>query len=507
MKPRSSLAAIPVIALLAVPVGAQTTDPTPPAAPASPDPSTLYSFGLGYGPNGAIVTSQDSVNGNWSYSYDPLDRLARAAGRGTFSYDYDRNGNRWRQNSLDGQGPSRQYPVDAANNHIANLTYDALGNVINDGTHTYTYDAENRLIHVDNGATARYDYDAFGRRVRKSTSAGSAEYLFDLAGHPVATRDPATGTWPSREVYAGERHVATYARGTTYLHHQDWLRTNRVTTLFDGTVTEMCTDLPFGDAMSCSQASGHPPTSTPFADYDRDAEAELDHTWFRQYSSMQGRWTTPDPFLGSIDASNPQSFNRYSYVLNDPVRLRDPLGLDGEFCLYLADDGVTEEERDYNSSPGECEATEGIWSGPPPSYSETITVTARYPTVDPFPITPPSWGPIFPINPYTGAQGPWRVPFPEQRPKAPCHEKPPPPAEAPNYNPFYVLGKISQCIRSMWMPVIATGPPDVAVAWGCGELERNPHAEYGKVWEPITGPKDPNLGGPCPLESEPEAAP
>jgi len=57
----------------------------------------------------------------------------------------------------------------------------------------------------------------------------------------------------------------------------------------------------------------------------RDAETALDHTWFRQYSSAQGRWLTPDPLAGSV--FNPQSLNRYSYVVNSPTNLIDPLGL------------------------------------------------------------------------------------------------------------------------------------------------------------------------------------
>lgn len=443
MKPTSmeTTGAILVAVLLAAPVGAQSAAPTPPPPPdgevtigledpgpipvpspmpVSTESPALYHFDLGYAPNGGIVSSQDTVNGNWSYSYDPLDRLVGATGRGRFSYDYDRNGNRWRQNSLDGQGPSRLFGLDASNNRVTSLTYDALGNVVSDGVHSYAYDAENRLIKVDNGNTARYEYDAFGRRTRKSTSAGGTHYVFDQAGHPIATRDDFTGLWMSAEVYAEQRHLATYARNTTYLHHQDWLGSNRLTTLFDGTPTEMCTDLPFGDGLSCSQASGHPPTSTPFADYERDPETQLDHTWFRQYSSAQGRWTTPDPFLGSIDTSNPQSLNRYAYVTNDPVGLRDPLGLAAYMGCIWDDGTVDDAEEDGGASEAECRAQGGTWG-----LIDNTTVVGTVPRVDPVPVPPPSWwGPIFPINPYTGAQGPWRVPFPEQKPKAPCPLKP-----------------------------------------------------------------------------------
>ena len=65
-----------------------------------------------------------------------------------------------------------------------------------------------------------------------------------------------------------------------------------------------------------------------FTGKERDSESGLDHTWFRQYSSSLGRWMHPDPAgLAAVDPANPQSWNRYSYVLNSPTNLVDPLGL------------------------------------------------------------------------------------------------------------------------------------------------------------------------------------
>ena len=52
-----------------------------------------------------------------------------------------------------------------------------------------------------------------------------------------------------------------------------------------------------------------------------------DHAQFRSYSFGQGRWLSPDPYDGSYDITNPQSFNRYAYVLNNPLTLTDPTGL------------------------------------------------------------------------------------------------------------------------------------------------------------------------------------
>jgi hypothetical protein len=40
------------------------------------------------------------------------------------------------------------------------------------------------------------------------------------------------------------------------------------------------------------------------------------------------RWSSPDPLgLGAVNPGNPQSWNRYAYVMNDPLALSDPTGL------------------------------------------------------------------------------------------------------------------------------------------------------------------------------------
>ena len=65
-----------------------------------------------------------------------------------------------------------------------------------------------------------------------------------------------------------------------------------------------------------------------FTSLELDPETETYHAQFRQYGPAQGSWMSPDPYAGSYDMNNPQSLNRYSYVLNNPVTLADRLGLD-----------------------------------------------------------------------------------------------------------------------------------------------------------------------------------
>jgi RHS repeat-associated protein len=64
-----------------------------------------------------------------------------------------------------------------------------------------------------------------------------------------------------------------------------------------------------------------------FTGQQRDSETGLDFFNARYYSSTQGRFTTPDPFTGSMSAAEPQSLNRYTYVLNSPLSRTDPTGM------------------------------------------------------------------------------------------------------------------------------------------------------------------------------------
>src|SRR5437867_7615051 len=80
---------------------------------------SIYSLTLGYASNSNVLTGNDLLNGNWAYTYDDFNRVAtsnKGSGQQTFSYKYDRFGNRWQQNAPQG-GPAPQYVFDA-NNHI-----------------------------------------------------------------------------------------------------------------------------------------------------------------------------------------------------------------------------------------------------------------------------------------------------------------------------------------------------------------------------------------------------
>jgi RHS repeat-associated protein len=64
-----------------------------------------------------------------------------------------------------------------------------------------------------------------------------------------------------------------------------------------------------------------------FTTYTRDGNAS-DEAMFRVYNRWWSRFDQPDPYDGSYNLTNPQSFNRYAYVVNDPVNRVDPTGID-----------------------------------------------------------------------------------------------------------------------------------------------------------------------------------
>jgi RHS repeat-associated protein len=197
------------------------------------------------------------------------------------------------------------------------IVYDASGNMIQDGNHTYGYDADNRLISVDNGSTATYIYSADGLRVRSSVGAVVLDYIHDLDGNTVGVVGP--GGTLVRQEFGG---LATYS-DAAYFHHRDWLGNLRAVTDQTGAIRKTCTNLPFGDALTCSTVGITP---TAFTGYMRDSETNLDFANARYYTSQFGRFMSPDPLAGH--ALVPQSLNRYSYVLNTPLSAIDPSGMD-----------------------------------------------------------------------------------------------------------------------------------------------------------------------------------
>src|SRR5436853_4889512 len=129
--------------------------------------ATQFSFFRLHLFNGNVLTHTYSGGGlsyTQTFGYDSLNRLTTSNENGTSwsqTNAYDRYGNRW----IDLGGGNQSLYFNTSNNRITGLSYDAAGNLLNDGAHSYTYDAENKIAKVD--GTSAYTYDGEGQRVRK----------------------------------------------------------------------------------------------------------------------------------------------------------------------------------------------------------------------------------------------------------------------------------------------------------------------------------------------------
>ena len=221
------------------------------------------------------------------------------------------------------------------------MAYDAAGNQTLYSPHTLAYDAENRLksmTHASSGS-GTYLYDGQGRRVKKTWTPGGGTaqdtyYVYDIAGRLAAE-------------YGTASNPASATPATLY-PFTDMLGSVRAVTDAAGTVVECYDYLPFGRMLDSSDnerpASCHPDPDTEldsdvsqkFTGQVRDEETRLDYFKARYMSAPQGRFLSPDPLLNSGRPWLPQSWNKYSYALNNPLTLIDPTG------LYVCD-GTDEE--------------------------------------------------------------------------------------------------------------------------------------------------------------------
>jgi RHS repeat-associated protein len=229
------------------------------------------------------------------------------------------------------------------------------GNVQDDGSYHYLYDDDGRFCAIVNPTPAvgsvsgtLYIYDADGRRVAKGsiiqatcdrTAPGfqlTNTYILDQSGQQVSEVD-GQGTWEHIDVYLCGQLLATYNPQGLNFGITDPLGTRRVQASGTGQVEQNGKSLPFGDSDSCfALGTLTSPTEHLFTGKERDTESGLDNFEAQYYGSSRGRFMSPDePFIGS-DPADPQSWNLYSYVRNNPLIRVDP---DGHDCIYAEGKG------------------------------------------------------------------------------------------------------------------------------------------------------------------------
>ena len=195
--------------------------------------------------------------------------------------------------------------------------HDVAGNVIQDATNKYLYDAEGQVCATQNllvGTMTGYIYDAEGTRVSKGTISAwtcdiksngfqpVSDYIIGPGGEQLTeTGSDGQGNmvWSHTNVFAAGSLIGTYDKDGLHFYLNDWLGNRRVQTDYAGVFEESCTNLPFGDSLNCLTAPGYfatpnTPTEHHFTGKERDVETGNDYFGARYYASSTGRFLTPD---------------------------------------------------------------------------------------------------------------------------------------------------------------------------------------------------------------------
>ncbi len=269
--------------------------------------------------------------------YDSLDRLTEAKERTNGQqnwiqqFGYDRYGNRTNfYQQISSLTTNTTPAIDLTSNRFSSgqgFVYDKNGNITYDGqgagVRSFIFDGDNKQIQVKNvngSPTGTYYYDGNGKRVKKVTDIETTVFVYDGMGKLIAEYSNQLSQTP------------TISYTTT-----DNLGSPRVITDKNGNVTSRRDFMPFGEELF----AGTPNRTTAakysitgdalrkkFTGYEKDNETGLDFAEARYYDNQYGRFTAVDPKLASGTSVNPQTFNRYVYVGNNPIIRLDPNGLE-----------------------------------------------------------------------------------------------------------------------------------------------------------------------------------
>jgi len=277
------------------------------------------------------TTSYDALNRPVLVGFSPAPAQVppAAAASVTFGHSYDATNRRKGQTTSDtgwwsvpGAAGTVAYSVNALNQYTAvgavTPAYDANGNLTFDGTFTYGYDAENRLVSASGpGLTASYAYDAAGHRKSKTVNGTTTILVGDGSGPDLLEYDGATGQLLARTIPGPGANEA--------LSRLDLVAGSRTTLVPDiqGSILARLDSATGALTRQGYRPFGETPGSSVFGYTGQrlDAETGLLDYHARAYLAAWGRFVQPDP-LGSAGGRH-----LYAYVGNDPLNATDPTGM------------------------------------------------------------------------------------------------------------------------------------------------------------------------------------
>ncbi len=292
---------------------------------------------IGYDGAGNITTMD-----NDTFIYDAVSRLKssrvfRNNGLETRTTDfvYDIYGNLTQETAttyISGRSPETvvtDFIVDEATNRLTGENYDYHGQQTSlfwgEGKTLFPYWDYHfeEITRIGNSATGAWLYDADSERIAED----GRYFIRDLDGKVLAEFEGET--WKRDYLYRGSQMVAIQDSTDGLSHfHLDHLGSPRMVTDSGGFMTALHDYGPFGAEISNPYQNT---ITKKYTSHERDnpntpgTKFDLDYMHARYYSPWQHRFLSVDPIGG--DPRQPQSWNAFSYVLNNPINLVDPYGM------------------------------------------------------------------------------------------------------------------------------------------------------------------------------------
>jgi len=194
------------------------------------------------------------------------------------------------------------------------------GNMTSDGTRTFAYDAENRLISIvypGSGNHSDFTIDPLGRRVKileytSSSLTSTKQFVWSFGDTPRESRDSSSSII--------SQYYKLGQMDTTNKRFYTLNQLGSITEVTDssGNVLGQFGYSPFGQQ---SQLQGSYVPDFGFAGYYLHARSGLNLTRTRAYSASLGRFINRDP------VEERGGLNLFEYVSENPINFRDPSGM------------------------------------------------------------------------------------------------------------------------------------------------------------------------------------
>lgn len=273
-----------------------------------------------------------------SYAFDAMSRLSTLAQNAdgssfdtTFGFSYNPSSQivaRTRTNgAFDWVPPGSDTDAYTANGldqytSAAGVTpgYDTRGNLTSDGTETYGYDFDNRMISATGGVSLSYDPVA---RLHEVTGAATTRFLYD--DHDVIAEYDTTGTVLRRYVHGpGLDEPLVWYEGSGTSDERYLMADER------GSVIGVTNESGAVTGVNRYDAYGVPGSGNDgrfqYTGQMWLDDVDLYHYKARVYDPELGRFLQTDP-IGTAGG-----MNVYAYAAGDPVNATDPSGLD-YYCI------------------------------------------------------------------------------------------------------------------------------------------------------------------------------